>query len=87
MEEREDLYLAILSYITTPFNHSLPLPEELLNSRNFRCLLPLWIEQQNHTQQYRKVMQNQKHQQAKHNNKSARDLPSLQTGDAVHMSS
>ena len=30
-------------------------------------------------------MQHQKHQQAKHYNKSARDLPSLQTGDAVHV--
>ena len=29
----EDLHLAILSYITTPLNHSLPSPAELLNSR------------------------------------------------------
>ena len=65
MEGGEDLHLAILSYITTPLNHSLPSPAELLNSRKFRCLLPLWIEQQNHTQQYREVMQQQKHQQSK----------------------
>ena len=39
--EGEDLHLAILSYITTPLNHSLPSPAELLNSRKFRCLLPL----------------------------------------------
>ena len=37
MEVREDLHLAILSYITTSLNHSLPLPAELLNSRKFRC--------------------------------------------------
>ena len=30
-------------------------------------------------------MQHQKHQQVKHYNKSARDLPSLKTGDAVHI--
>ena len=36
IEGREDLHLAILSYITTPLNHSLPSPAELLNSRNFR---------------------------------------------------
>ena len=30
-------------------------------------------------------MQHQKHQQVKHYNKSARDLPSLRTGDAVHV--
>ena len=41
MEGGEDLHLAILSYITTPLNHSLPSPTDLLNSRKFRCLLPL----------------------------------------------
>ena len=41
MEGWEDLHLAILSYITTPLNSSLPLPAELLNSRKSRCLLPL----------------------------------------------
>ena len=41
MEGGEDLHLAILSYITTPLNHSLLSPAELLNSRKFRCLLPL----------------------------------------------
>ena len=65
MEGGEDLHLAILSYITTPLNYSLPSPAELLNSRKFRCSLSLWIEKQNHTQQYMKVMQHQKHQQIK----------------------
>ena len=41
MEGGEDLHLAMLSYITIPLNHSLPSPAELLNSRKFRCLLPL----------------------------------------------
>ena len=41
MEGGEDIHLAILSYITTPLNHNLPSPAELLNSRKFRCLLPL----------------------------------------------
>ena len=85
MEGGEDLHLAILSYITTPLNHSLPSPVELLNSRKFRCLLSLQMQQQEHTHQYRKMMQHQKHQQAKHYNKSARDLPSLKTGDAVYV--
>ena len=30
-------------------------------------------------------MQNQKHQQAKNYNKSAKDLPSLETGNAIHI--
>ena len=56
MEGGEDSHLAILSYVTTPLNHSLPSPTELLNSRKFRYLLLLWIKQQNHTQQYRNLM-------------------------------
>ena len=81
----EDLHLAMLSYLTTPLNHSLPSPAELLNSRKFRCLLPLQIRQQNHIWQYRNVMQCQKHEHAKHYNKSARDLPGLKTGNAVYV--
>ena len=42
------------------------------------------MEQQNHIQQYWKVMQHQKHQQVKHY-KSAKDLPSLETGNVVHV--
>ena len=41
MEGGEDPHLAILSYITTPLNHSLPSPAELIKSRKFRCWLPL----------------------------------------------
>ena len=43
------------------------------------------MEQQNHIQQYKEVMQHQKHQQVKHYNKSAKDLPSLESGNAVHI--
>ena len=85
MEGGEDLHLAILSYITTPLNLSLPPPAEQLNFRKYRYLLPLWIEQQNHIQQYREMMQHQRYQQAKHYNKGAKDLPSLQTGGAVYV--
>ena len=85
MEGGEDLHLTILSNITIPLNYSLPSPAELLNFRKFRCLMPLQIKKQNHIQQYRKVMQHQKHEEAKCFNKSAKDLPSLRTGDAVYV--
>ena len=85
MEGGEDLHLAILSYITMPLNHSLPSPAELLNSRKFRCLLPLQSQQPKHIQRHRRVMQEMKHQQARHYNKSLRDLPKLKTGDAVYV--
>ena len=81
----EDSHRAILSYVTTSLNHSLPSPAELLKSRKFRCLLPLRIRQQYHIQQYRNMMQCQKHEQAKCYNKSTKDLPSLKTGDAVYV--
>ena len=85
MEGGEDLHLAILSYITAPLNHSLLLAAELLNSRKFRCLLPLRLQQAKYIQRHRKVMEEMKHQQAKHYNKSSRDLPRLKTGDAVYV--
>ena len=43
------------------------------------------MQQQEHTCQYRKMMQHQKRQQVRQYNKNARDLPSLKTGDAVHI--
>ena len=55
MEGGEDLHLAILSYITTPLNHSLPSPAELLSSRKFRCLLPLQLQQPKYIQWHRKA--------------------------------
>ena len=85
IEGGEDLHLAILTYITTPLNHSLPSPAELLNSRKYRCLLPVQIKQQNHTHQYRNIMQRQKHHQTKYYNRNARDLPSLKTGRPVYV--
>ena len=43
LEEGEDVNLALLTYKTTPLNHSLPLPAELLNSRKYKTLLPTKI--------------------------------------------
>ena len=39
-EEGEDPYLGILSYRTTPVDHQLKSPAELLNNRKFRTTLP-----------------------------------------------
>ena len=43
------------------------------------------MEQKDHIYQYKKIMQSQKHQQAKNYNKSAKDLASLETSNAVHI--
>ena len=85
MEGGEDPHLALLAYITTPLTHNLPSPAELLNSRKFRCLLPVQIEQHEQTRQQRQMMQRMKLQQAKHYNKNARDLPKLNIGDTVYI--
>ena len=85
MEGGEDPHLAILTYVTTPLNHSLPSPAELLNSRKYRCILPVRVKQQNHTHRYRKVMQQQKQQQRHLYNRNARDLPSLKTRQPVYV--
>ena len=79
------MHLAILTYATTPLNHSLSSPTELLYPRKYRCFLPVQVKQQNHTHRYRNIMQRQKHQQTKYYNKNARDLPSLKTGRAVYV--
>ena len=85
MEGGEDPHLAILTYITTPLNHSLPSPAELLNSRRYRCILPVQIKQHHHTHQYRIIMQRQKNHQTKYYNRNTRDLPSLKTGRPVYV--
>ena len=43
IEEGEDVNLALLTYKTTPLNHRLPSPAELLNSRKYKTLLPTRI--------------------------------------------
>ena len=85
MERRKDPHLAILAYATTPLNHSLPSPAELLNSRKYRCILPVQVKQQSHTHKYRNIMQRQKQQQTNYYNRNTRDLPSLKTGRPVYV--
>ena len=85
MEGGEDPHLALLAYITTPLTCNLPSPAELLNSRKFRCLLPVPIKQHEQTRQQRQTMQRMKLQQARHYNKNARDIPKLNIGDTVYV--
>ena len=85
MEGGEDPHLAILTYATIPLNHSLPSPAEFLNSRKYRCILPVQVKQYNHTHQYRNIMQRQKHHQTKYYNRNTRDLCSLKTGRPVYV--
>ena len=42
IEEGEDVDLALLTYKTTPLNHRLPSPAELLNSRKYKPIADLY---------------------------------------------
>ena len=85
MEGGEDSHLALLQCITTLLTHNLPSPAELLNSRKFRCMLPVQIKQHKQTRQQRQLMQRMKLQQARHYNKNARDLLKLNIGYTVYV--
>ena len=56
IEEAEDVDLALLTYKTTPQNHRLPSPAELLNSRKYKTLLPTCIVPTRLQESYRQIM-------------------------------
>ena len=55
IEEGEDVSLALLTCKTTPLDHSLPSPAELLNSRKYKTLLPAWILPTRLQESYRQI--------------------------------
>ena len=56
IEKGEDVDLALLTHKTTPLNHRLPLPAELLNSRKYKTLLPTCIISTRLQESYRQIM-------------------------------
>ena len=56
IEEGEDVDLALLTYRTTPLNHRLPSPAELLNSRKYKILLPTRVVPTRLQESYRQIM-------------------------------
>ena len=79
----EDMDLALLTYKTTPLNHRLPPPAELLNSRKYKTLLPTHIVPTKLQQSYRQIMDQRKQIQAQLYNKNTRALPRLQQSQKV----
>ena len=77
IEEGEDVDLALLTYKTTPLNHELPSPAELLNSRKYKTLLPTHIVPTTLQESYRQIMEQGKQVQAQLYNKNSRVLPRL----------
>ena len=82
-EEGEDVNLAPLTYKTTPLNHSLPSPLELLNSRKYKTLLPTWILPTRLPESYRQIMDKGKQMQAQLYDKNTRVLPRLEQPQKV----
>ena len=83
MEEGKDVDLALLTYKTTPLSHRLPSPEELLNSRKYKTLLPTWIVPTRLQESYRQIMDQGKQIQAQLYNKNARVLPRLEQSQKI----
>ena len=70
IEVGEDVDLALLTYKTTPLNHRLPSPAELLNSRKYKMLLPTHIVPTRLQESYRQIMDQEKQGQAQLYNKT-----------------
>ena len=83
IEEGEDVNLALLTYKTTPLNHSLPSPAELLNSRKYKTLLPTRILPTRLQESYRQIMDKGKQMQAQLYDKNTRVLPRLEQSQKV----
>ena len=67
IDEGEDVDLALLTYKTTPLNHRLPSPAELLNSRKYKTLLPTCIVPTRLQESYKQIMDQGKQVQAQQN--------------------
>ena len=85
MEEDPDL--ALLAYRTTPLSHSLPSLAELPNPRKFKTTLPACFPGLTNLDMAKihQDMQKSKQTCADYYNQTARDLPSLQTAQAVYV--
>ena len=86
IEEGEDMDLALLTYKTTPLNHGLPSPAELLNSRKYKTLLPTCIVPTRLQESYRQIMDKGKQAQAQLYDKNTRVLPRLKQSQKVIVS-
>ena len=83
IEEGEDVDLALLTYKTTPLNHRLPSPAELLNSRKYKTLLPTCIVPTRLQESYKRIMDEEKQVQAEQYNRGTKVLPRLEQSQKV----
>ena len=83
IEEGEDVNLTLLTHKTTPLSHSLPSPAELMNSRNYKTLLPTRIVPTRLQESYKQIMDKGKQVQAELYNKNTRVLPRLTQSQRV----
>ena len=83
MKEGEDVNLALLTYKTTPLDHSLPSPAELLNSKKYKTLLLMRIVPTRLQESYRQIMNKGKQMQAQLYNRNTRVFPRLEQSQRV----
>ena len=85
IEEGEGVDLALLTYKTTPLNHKLPSPAELLNSRKYKTLLPTCIVPTRLQESDRRIMDEEKQVQAEQYNRGTKVLPRLKQSQNVRV--
>ena len=82
IEEGEDVDLALSTHKTTPLNHRLPSPAELLNSRKYKTVTNPYSTNKT-ARKLQMIMDQGKQVQAQLYNKSTRVLPRLQQSQRV----
>ena len=85
-ESRSDPYLALLCLRTTPIDHNLPSPAEILFGRKIRANLPFVSPKiSNKTNRIRKALQDRQKTQKAYHDRNAHDLPRINSGENILM--
>ncbi len=83
-ESAADPDLALLNLRTTPIDHKLPSPSEMLNTRKLRGTLPVRIRDSSKERENRiERLEERQEIQKRYHDRSTRDLPELQPGQEV----
>lgn len=87
MENKEDPFLAILNYNSTP-KQQLPAPSMLLMGRRLRSTIPVHkdtLHPAYKIPKFKNMVENKQDLQRKYYNRSTKKLPELQSGQSVYM--
>ena len=80
-----DVYLTLLSLRSTPLNHTLPSPAELLNGRIYKCNLPVRIPPPLGHERVAEQFRQRQRVGAEHYDQHAKSMPELLPGQQVRL--